>query len=104
MKQAYFCARVKNFKTDSKKAEAIAEELGYSLWKPEDNVFDHEYPNGAVKCKMAIDNSSVVICQPPIGNDCSWELGYAHANGKPIYVIGSLPKDDWMTKIGVKYV
>lgn len=104
MKQAYFCARIKNNKNPPEKVIKFAEKLGYKLWMPEKEVSDYGYPKGALQCKKAIEDSDIVICQPPIGRDCSWELGYAHGLGKKIYVIGKLRKDDWMTKIGVNYV
>jgi hypothetical protein len=65
---------------------------------------DSTFPDGAQACRIAILEAEVVICQPPIGNDCSWELGYAAGLGKKIYVIGSLDPRDWMTKIDVEFI
>ena len=103
MKQAYFCAKVKNIKISSEKALELAKRMGFKLWIPSEKVSNYDYPNGALKCVKAIEKSEVIICQTPIGRDCAWELGYAYALGKKIYVIGNLEKDDWMTKIGIKY-
>lgn len=100
---AYFCAKCKNEPTDPTVAENFARKLGLTLWIPADEV-EFDFPVGAKTCRDAIDQSACVICQPPIGNDCSWELGYALGIGKPVYVLGSLPGDDWMTKIGVRSV
>ena len=102
--QAYFCAKVKNDKSNPATALKLARSLGYKLWIPEIEVTDYDYPKGALQCKKTIEDSEVVICQPPIGRDCAWELGYAVGLGKPIYVIGELDEGDWMTKIGVKDV
>ncbi|MBB5156503.1 hypothetical protein [Saccharopolyspora phatthalungensis] len=100
---AYYCAKCKNEQTDPHAAERLADALGLSLWKPKDEV-TFDFPNGALACQQAIDEAEVVICQPPVGNDCSWELGYAIGTGKRVYALGPLPGDDWMTKIGVRYV
>jgi hypothetical protein len=103
MRHAYFCAKCKHEETDPMLAGRLAERLGLALWRPAERV-TYDFPAGALACRDAIDAASCVICQPPIGNDCSWELGYAAGIGKPIYVIGSLPGDDWMTRIDVQYV
>jgi hypothetical protein len=100
---AYYCAKCKSEQTDPWVAERFARSLGLLLWKPKDHV-TYDFPAGALACRKAIDRAACVICQPPIGNDCSWELGYAVGVGKTIYVIGSLENDDWMTKIDVVYV
>lgn len=100
---AYFCARCASVKTDASNAERLATSLGLELWKPSDKV-SFTFPEGAQECRDAIDGAAVVICQPPIGNDCSWELGYAVGTGRKIYVLGNLEPDDWMTKIGVSCV
>src|SRR5258708_6472145 len=73
---AYFCARCASAKTDASNAERLASSLGLELWKPSDKV-SFTFPEGAQECRDAIDGAAAVICQPPIGNDCSWELGYA---------------------------
>ncbi|WP_190816045.1 hypothetical protein [Saccharopolyspora pogona] len=73
------------------------------LWLPKDEV-TFDFPHGAQQCQTAIEKAECVICQPPIGNDCSWELGYAIGIGKPVYVIGTLAEQDWMTKLGVTHV
>ena len=96
---AYFCARCKNYKTNTDKAIKLAKELKYKLWIPENKV-SYDFPKGAIECQKAIDKSEIIICQTPIGRDCAWELGYAVALKKPIYVIGKFEKDDWMTKLG----
>ena len=104
-KQAYFCAKCKNKKTSFIKALKLAKKLGYKLWIPDKEVSDYSFPKGALKCQKAIDKSEIVICQPPIGRDCAWELGYAVAKNKLIYVIGELNFQDWMTKLGnIKYI
>lgn len=100
---AYFCAKCKNEQTDPADAERLAAKLGLSLWKPKDEV-TFDFPDGAAECRAAIDAAVCVICQPPIGNDCSWELGYAIGSGKTVYVIGQLDGDDWMTRIGVHHI
>ncbi|MCK4686639.1 MAG: hypothetical protein KAT66_00755 [Candidatus Lokiarchaeota archaeon] len=99
MKQAYFCAKCKNEKTDVRKAVELSNKLGFKLWIPEKKV-SYDFPKGARECQKAMDNSKIIICQTPIGRDCAWELGYAVAQKKPIYVIGKFEKDDWMTKLG----
>ena len=104
MKQAYFCTRIKNNRNPPEKAIKLAKKIGYKLWMSEKEVSDYGYPKGALQCKRAIESSDIVICQPPIGRDCAWELGFAHGLGKKIYVLGKLDKGDWMTKIGVEYV
>lgn len=101
---AYFCGRVKNSQTNSDKAIQFAKEFGYKLWVPSKKVKNYTFPTGAHKCKQAIERADCVICQPPIGRDCAWELGFAHGLGKDIYCLGELSEDDWMTKIGIKYV
>ena len=103
MKYAYYCAKCKSEQTDPGVAQCLARSLGLLLWNPKDRV-TCDFPTGAFACREAIDQAACVICQPPIGNDCSWELGYAVGVGKDIYVIGSLENDDWMTKIGVLYL
>lgn len=104
-RQAYYCSPVKNRRFDSSKAIELAKKLGYELWIPEKEISGYDFPEGAVECKKAIDESKIVICQPPIGRDCAWELGYAVAKSKLIYVISELDKEDWMTKLGdIKYV
>jgi hypothetical protein len=100
---AYFCAKCKHDETDPALAARLAERLGVTLWRPADRV-TYDFPAGALACRDAIVGAGCVICQPPIGNDCSWELGYAIGIGKRVYVIGTLPGDDWMTRIGVEYV
>jgi hypothetical protein len=100
---AYYCAKCKHEQTDPAAAERFAGSLGLTLWKPKDRV-GFDYPDGAFACRDAIDNAEVVICQPPIGNDCSWELGYAAGSGKTVYVIGGLDGDDWMTRINIRHV
>ncbi|QCX82516.1 hypothetical protein C9F11_44770 (plasmid) [Streptomyces sp. YIM 121038] len=97
---AYYCAKCKSEQTDPRLAEQFAKTLGLNLWKPKDEV-SYDYPTGALACRAAIDQAACVICQPPIGNDCSWELGYAMGTGKKVYILGALEIDDWMTKIGL---
>ncbi|MFE0044331.1 Ppx/GppA phosphatase family protein [Streptomyces albireticuli] len=104
MPHAYYCAKCKNEQTDPRDAERLADILGLSLWLPKDKAGSFGFPDGALACRQAIDEADCVICRPPIGRDCAWELGYAVGTGKKIYVIGSLPEDDWMTKIGIHYV
>ncbi|WP_205519112.1 Ppx/GppA phosphatase family protein [Streptomyces olivoreticuli] len=104
MPHAYYCAKCKNEQTDPRDAERLAGILGLPLWLPKDKAGSFGFPDGALACRQAIDEADCVICQPPIGHDCAWELGYAAGAGKKIYVIGSLPEDDWMTKIDIHYV
>ncbi|MEX2981129.1 exopolyphosphatase [Streptomyces sp. C36] len=104
MPHAYYCAKCKNEQTDPRDAERLADILGLPLWLPKDKAGSFGFPDGALACRQAIDEADCVICQPPIGRDCAWELGYAAGTGKKIYVIGPLPEDDWMTKIGIHYV
>jgi hypothetical protein len=103
MGHAYFCAKCDKVVSSSRDARRLATKLGVTLWLPIDKV-EATFPEGAIACKLAIDTAEMLICQPPIGNDCSWELGYAAGLGKPIYVLGSLPADDWMTKIDARFV
>lgn len=100
-RQAYFCAKAQNEETSPQEAIQFARKLGYELWIPKDKVTEKSYPIGAMQCKQAIEDSDVVICVPPIGNDCSWELGYAVGLKKKIYILGTLPENDWMTKINL---
>ncbi|MBB5121711.1 exopolyphosphatase [Streptomyces eurocidicus] len=104
MPHAYYCAKCKNEQTDPRDAERLADILGLPLWLPKDKADSFGFPDGALACQRAIDEADCVICQPPIGRDCAWELGYAAGTGKKIYVIGPLPEDDWMTKIDIHYV
>lgn len=104
MPHAYYCAKCKNEETDPCDAERLADILGLPLWLPKDKAGSFGFPDGALACQRAIDEADCVICQPPIGRDCAWELGYAAGAGKKIYVIGPLPEDDWMTKIDIHYV
>ncbi|GHC44568.1 Ppx/GppA phosphatase family protein [Streptomyces cinnamoneus] len=104
MPHAYYCAKCKNEETDPREAERLADILGLPLWLPKDKAGSFGFPDGALACQRAIDEADCVICRPPIGRDCAWELGYAAGTGKKIYVIGSLPEDDWMTKIDIHYV
>jgi len=102
---AYFCAPCKNRRNNPNKALKLADEMGYKLWMPEKEVSGFDYSEGALECQEAIDKSNIIICQPPIGRDCAWELGYAVAKNKPIYVLGELDSEDWMTKLGnITYV
>ena len=103
MGHAYFCAKCKHEETDPDAAARLADRLGLSLWRPAERV-TYDFPAGALDCRTAIEDAVCVICQPPIGNDCSWELGFAVGLGKPIYVIGQLDGDDWMTRIDVLHV
>ncbi len=100
---AYYCAKCKNEQTDPADALKFAASIGLELWLPKDEV-TFDFPHGAQQCQTAIEKAECVICQPPIGNDCSWELGYAIGIGKPVYVIGTLAEQDWMTKLGVTHV
>ena len=100
---AYYCAKCKSEQTDPAAALAFARTLGLSLWLPKQYV-TFDFPRGAQACRDAIDRAEAVVCQPPIGNDCSWELGYAIGIGKKTYVIGELDEDDWMTKLGVVHI
>jgi hypothetical protein len=100
---AYYCAKCKNEQTDPAVAERLANKLGLFLWKPKDFA-EFGFPVGAYTCLEAIVAAECVICQPPIGRDCSWELGYAIGIGKTVYVIGELDDDDWMTKINITHV
>jgi geranylgeranyl pyrophosphate synthase len=103
MGYAYFCARCVATKTDATDAEELAGSLGLTLWNPRHEV-TYDFPQGALACRAAMDSADAIICQTPIGNDCSWELGYAVGTGKTIFVLGELAPDDWMTKIDVQYV
>jgi len=103
MGHAYFCAKCDKVVSSSENARRLAAKLGVTLWRPIDKV-EATFPAGAVACKKAIDMADMLLCQPPIGNDCSWELGYAAGLGKPIYVLGPLPVDDWMTKIDARFI
>ncbi|MEU1671256.1 hypothetical protein ABZ752_04385 [Streptomyces roseifaciens] len=104
MPHAYYCVKCKNEQTGPSDAEHLAGLLGLSLWLPKDKAGSFGFPDGALACRQAIDEADCVICQPPIGRDCAWELGYAAGTGKKIYVIGSLPEDDWMTKIDIQSI
>ena len=100
---AYYCAKCKSEQTDPTDARAFARTLGLGLWLPGEHV-TASFPARAQACRDAIDRAEVVICQPPIGNDCSWELGYAVGTGKKTYVLGELAGDDWMTRLDVIHV
>ncbi|MHA2427495.1 MAG: aldolase/citrate lyase family protein [Candidatus Hermodarchaeia archaeon] len=101
---AYLCARVENAPVDPTPAIKFADSLGMDLWIPKDSVTEPRFPIGAYECKEAIDNSVAIICIPPIGRDCAWELGYAIGCNKKVYVLGDLAPMDWMTKIGAEIV
>jgi hypothetical protein len=101
---AYFCARVENAYTDPAPAIKFAKSKGMDLWIPKKYVTVPKFPTGAYECKEAIDNSEAIICIPPIGRDCAWELGYAIGCNKKVYVLGDLDPDDWMTRISAEIV
>jgi hypothetical protein len=108
VKYAYFCAKCANVKSDPKMARDFAASLGLSLWVPSEHI---PYATigaevGARLCEEAIRDAEVVICQPPIGRDCAWELGFAHGLRKIICVLGSREDfgDDWMTLLSGEFV
>lgn len=101
---AYFCAKCQSTRTDPSAAIRFAKQLNLELWVPADRVTNCRYPEGALECKEAIAGCRLVIVQPPIGTDCAWEMGYAVGSLKPIYVIGDLPTDEWMTRISANHV
>lgn len=108
MKKVYLCARVAyDARELNVKVGARLRAAGYNVYMPQeqapnnlsaDDIAEGRYDTRTIFLMdyEALRNADVVVAVGRMGADCSWELGYAWAEGKPVVHV---PGDDttWKT-------